>query len=79
MKHDHSAFGIGHNQGGCRICGCTDRVGLIEQLAAELWESRQRDDYVAWAEAGELWHKAFRELAETAVDRLRLTDDYAAR
>lgn len=71
MKHDHAAFaGIGHNQGACRLCGCTDRDGLIERLAAELWDSRQIHDYVPWEQAGELWHKGFRELAETAIDSL---------
>jgi len=72
VKHDHAAFaGIGHNQSGCRICGCIDREGLIEQLAAELWASRQEYGFeVAWADAGEYWHHAFRGFARTAVDRL---------
>lgn len=70
MKHDHSSFaGIGHNQP-CRLCSSIDRDGLIEQLAAELWESRQVDTYVAWADAGDYWQRGFRELAETAVDKL---------
>lgn len=71
MKHDHAAFGIGHNQGGCRICGCTDREGLIELLAAELWESRQEyDRFIPWTDAGEYWHHAFRSFARTAVKAL---------
>ena len=68
MKHDHFAFaGVGHNQAGCLLCTSTDREGLIEKLAAELWESRQVDAYVAWADAGPFWQMGFRELAETAV------------
>lgn len=71
MKHDHAAFGIGHNAPGCRLCGCTDREGLIEQLAAELWESRQDYvEFIAWADAGEYWHHAFRGFAMTVIDRL---------
>ena len=70
MKHDHSAFaGIGHNQA-CRLCAALDRDLLIEQLAADLWESRQRADYVAWADAGPYWQHGFRQLAETAIGSL---------
>jgi hypothetical protein len=70
MMHDHAAFGIGHNSG-CRLCTCTDPEGLIEQLAAELWESRQEyDRFIAWADAGEYWHHAFRGFAWTALQAL---------
>lgn len=71
MKHDHSAFaGAGHNRAGCLLCTSTDREGLIEKLAVDLWESRQVDTYVAWADAGAYWQQGFRELAETAVASL---------
>jgi len=69
MKHDHAAFGIGHNSG-CRLCSCTDREGLVEQLAADLWESRRIDDIPGWEDAGEYWHHAFRGFARAALDSL---------
>ena len=63
--------GAGHNQGGCLLCTSTDREGLIEKLAADMWESRQVADYVAWADAGPYWQQGFRELAQTAIATLR--------
>jgi hypothetical protein len=69
---DHPAAGLGHNSGGCVICTSTDRDGLVERLAEELWESRQDDTQWArsWADAGDLWHIRFRELAHTAISFL---------
>lgn len=71
VKHDHSAFvGIGHNQP-CRLCAAVDEDALIEQLASDLWESRQTgDEFIAWIDAGEYWQRGFRQLAETAVTSL---------
>ncbi|HVJ03822.1 MAG TPA: hypothetical protein VM662_16715 [Sphingomonas sp.] len=45
---------------------------MIEQLAADLWESRRHGtlDDRAWKDAGPYWQRAFRELAETAVASL---------
>lgn len=72
MKHDHAAFvGAGHNQAGCLICTATDRAGLIERVAADLWESRQTgDDFIPWSGASDYWKRPFRQMAETAIDSL---------
>lgn len=72
MKHDHPTAGVGHNSDGCAICTSTDLDGLTEQLAEEPWESRQDDTQWArrWADAGELWHIRFRELARTSITLL---------
>jgi hypothetical protein len=70
--HDHPVASVGHNSAGCALCTSTDHAGLVEQLAEELWESRQDDTQWArrWADAGELWHIRFRELARTSIDFL---------
>lgn len=72
MMHDHPVAGSGHNQAGCRLCTATDRAGLIEQLAADLWESRRTGhvDDRPWEDAGEYWHHSFRRLAMAAIDSL---------
>jgi hypothetical protein len=56
----------------CRLCTANDLDGLIEDLAAELWESRRHgtlDDH-PWAEAGPMWQRIFRDFAHTAIDVL---------
>ncbi|TCP36565.1 hypothetical protein EV292_10161 [Sphingomonas sp. BK235] len=60
---------VGHNSAACTLCSSTDPDGLVELLAEELWESRQDDTQWArrWADAGDLWHIRFRELARTAI------------
>lgn len=60
----------------CQLCTANDREGVIETLAAELWESRRHGtlDDRAWAEAGDHWQRVFRQFAETAVDVLRPVD-----
>jgi len=70
--HDRPSAGVGHNSAGCVLCTSIDHAGLVERLAEELWESRQDDTQWArrWADAGELWHIRFRELARTAIDML---------
>lgn len=57
----------------CRLCSANDLDGVIEQLAADLWESRRYGtlDDRPWEEAGEHWQRVFREFAETAVKSLR--------
>ena len=67
MMHDHPVAGAGHNQR-CALCTSTDEQGLIERLAADLWESR---DDRPWAECGTSWQHIFRQFAETAIDSLR--------
>ncbi|MGR6327715.1 hypothetical protein ACU5AX_01480 [Sphingomonas sp. XXL09] len=57
----------------CRLCTANDHDALIEHVAETLWESRRRgtlDDW-PWPEAGDYWHKVFRELATTAVGAMR--------
>lgn len=75
MIHDHPVAGAGHNSAGCVLCTSTNRDGFVERLAEELWESRQDDTQWArcWADAGELWHIHFRELARTSLEFLRRT------
>lgn len=56
----------------CRVCTTNDREALIEQVAADLWESRRHgtlDDF-PWEKAGGYWQRIYRELGETAVDSL---------
>jgi hypothetical protein len=56
----------------CRLCTANDRDGVIEQLAADLWNSRRHgtlDDH-PWEQAGDYWQRMFRELAVTAVGSL---------
>ncbi|MBW6530483.1 hypothetical protein KZ820_07020 [Sphingomonas sp. RRHST34] len=67
--NDYLTAGLGHNSAGCAVCTAIDREGLVERLAEEPWEN-QRDDTQwtrRWADAGELWHIRFRELARTAI------------
>lgn len=55
-----------------RLCTANDQDGVIEQLAADLWESRRNGhlDDRPWVTAGEYWQRTFREFAEAAVDSL---------
>lgn len=57
----------------CRLCTANDREGVIEQLAADLWNSRRHGtlDDRAWPEAGSYWQRIFREFAETAVQSMQ--------
>lgn len=58
----------------CRLCTSNDPDGLIEHLAAALWESRRHgtlDDW-PWPEAGPYWQQIYRDFAHTAVEALRL-------
>ena len=57
----------------CRLCSANDREAVVEQLAADLWESRRLgtlDDW-PWDQTSEYWKRTFRAFAETAVDSLR--------
>ena len=56
----------------CLLCTSNDRETLIEQLAADLWESRRHGtlDDRPWLDAGDHWHRVFREFAATAVESL---------
>jgi hypothetical protein len=53
----------------CRLCTTNDRDGLVESLAADLWDTRRRGslDDRAWEQAGPYWQGIFRELAQSAV------------
>jgi hypothetical protein len=55
----------------CRLCTANDREDLIEQLAADLWESQRGglDDW-PWAETSEYWRRTFRQFAEATVRSL---------
>lgn len=73
MIHQHDFPGIGHNAAGqCRICTSTDPEGLIEHLAAALWESRRHGTPCDWPwnEAGDHWQRTYRQFAETAIEAL---------
>ena len=52
----------------CRLCTANDVDGVIEHVAARLWESR---DERPWDDAGPYWQRIFRELAATATASLR--------
>ena len=56
----------------CRLCTSNDRERVIEQLAADLWESRRGGtlDDRPWLEAGDYWQAIFRHFAKTAADSL---------
>lgn len=61
--------GIGHNQP-CPLCGGGERdPTLVEQVAADLWESRRHGTLCDWPwdEAGEQWQHTYRGFAETAI------------
>lgn len=64
--------GIGHNRP-CLLCGSSEHLGLIERVAADLWESRRTGhlDDRPWAEAGEYWQRIFRGFAESAIESIR--------
>lgn len=62
--------GIGHNGGGCPLCSGEGRdPDLVEQVAADLWESRRHGTLCDWPwdEAGEQWQHTYRGFAETAI------------
>ncbi|MES2339617.1 MAG: hypothetical protein V4537_16115 [Pseudomonadota bacterium] len=74
MKHDHQFDTTieGAAGGRCRLCSANDLDGVIEKLAADLWESRRHgtlDDW-PWVDAGPQWQQTFREFAATAVASL---------
>jgi DNA-directed RNA polymerase len=53
----------------CRICSANDRAALIEEIAAEIWDS-SRDpeiDNRSWADAGATWQRAMRRHAERVL------------
>ncbi|UAK25887.1 hypothetical protein [Sphingomonas nostoxanthinifaciens] len=52
----------------CRLCTANDREAVIEKLAADMWCSRID---IPWDEAGIMWQKAFRQMAEAAVRSLQ--------
>ena len=54
----------------CRLCSTNDQDALIEELAAELWDTIPGEDRT-WAEAGGYWQHAFRQHAAAAVRILR--------
>lgn len=57
----------------CRLCTANDREGMIEEVAAKLWEHRRHGtlDDRPWQEAGPMWQSVFREFAGTAVNVIR--------
>lgn len=71
MNHerDGTCIGIGHNGGGCSLCEGDDIDALIEHVAKTLWMSR--DGEWKWEDAGDDWHRTFRQLAATAIGALR--------
>ncbi|MEH3046524.1 hypothetical protein [Sphingomonas adhaesiva] len=72
MEHRHDFPRIGHNRP-CPLCGGGEADDLIEQVAADLWNSRRYGtlDDRPWEAAGDYWHRTFRDLAETAVASLK--------
>ncbi len=65
--------GIGHNRP-CALCdGGGDPEGLIEQVAADLWESRRHGTLCdwPWEDAGDQWQHIYRGFAETAISSIR--------
>ena len=52
----------------CRLCTANDEAGLVEEVAEELWRSR---DGTPWDRAGPMWQRTFREIATTAIHALR--------
>ena len=54
----------------CRLCTANDIDGIIEDVAAELWESRRHGtlDDRPWPDAGAMWQTVFRDFAATAVN-----------
>ena len=57
----------------CRLCTANDVEGMIEDVAAELWEHRRHGtlDDRPWDDAGAMWQSVFREFAGTAVNAIR--------
>lgn len=73
--------GIGHNQP-CALCagGGAPDAAFIEQVAADLWESR-RDGHLCdwpWNEASDHWQRIFRDFAATAIASVRAHAQNAA-
>ena len=57
--------------GRCRLCTTNDRDGLVEQLAAEMWDRhRDRELMGSWEEASEHWHRTMRDFARATLDML---------
>jgi hypothetical protein len=55
----------------CRLCTTNDIEGLIDELAAEMWDSRRdRDMDPSWPDAPPYWHRAMREFAEATLKML---------
>lgn len=54
--------------GRCRLCTANDRDALIEQLAAELWQTR---DGQPWVEVSDQWQHVFRQFPTAAIATLR--------
>ena len=55
----------------CRLCTTNDRPALVEELAAEMWESRRdREIDPPWSEAGQYWQPAMRQFAEVSLRML---------
>ena len=48
----------------CRLCTANDPNGVVERIAARLWESRYER---AWDDAGEYCQRIFRKLASAAA------------
>ena len=65
MSSDEATPPIGHNR---RLESEGERSALIEQVAIDLWLSR--DDH-SWEDAGDHWRGIFRELATTAVESVK--------
>lgn len=57
----------------CRLCTANDHAALVEHLAAALWEGRRHGtlDDRPWSDAGDYWHRTFRDFAEEAIAALR--------
>lgn len=56
----------------CRLCTANDHDGLIEHVAAAMWERRRHGtlDDRPWPEAGPYWQSMFRDLAGEAVNAM---------
>ena len=54
--------------GRCRLCTANDQDALVEQLAADLWRTR---DGQPWAEVSDQWRHVFRQFATAAIDTMR--------
>jgi hypothetical protein len=59
----------------CRICSANDRESLINEMAAEMWNtqrsSNKDDEWRPWEQAGPYWHQMMRQFAEATLNVLQ--------